>query len=191
MMQVLICVLASAVYATLRYNVFKGVPWSWWPVYVVNKALALGALAALVWMLLRTAADRRNRADMSSWILACMGMHVMISLAIMNSTYYPKYYVSAAAAKPAFTLLAGFSWLGGAIAGGWMFLRLRRCEAGTAETDLPMGLIALLVGTHAALLGVKGWFEPWTWPGYMPPITLLSFLLGVSAAVIAAAHRRR
>ncbi|KKO17939.1 MAG: hypothetical protein BROFUL_03390 [Candidatus Brocadia fulgida] len=37
--------LAAAAYATLRYNVFKGVPWSDWSTYVMNKAVALSALA--------------------------------------------------------------------------------------------------------------------------------------------------
>jgi len=42
----------------------------------------------------------------------------------------------------------------------------------------------LLVGVHAAVLGFGGWFQPGTWPGYMVPITLISFLLGVVALIL-------
>jgi len=35
-----------------------------------------------------------------------------------------------------------------------------------------------------------GWFQPTTWPGYMVPITLLSFAAG-SAALAASLRRRR
>jgi DMSO/TMAO reductase YedYZ heme-binding membrane subunit len=30
---------------------------------------------------------------------------------------------------------------------------------------------------HVAALGIKGWFQPDTWPGYLPPITLLTCAL--------------
>ena len=41
---VAVTVAVSGIYATLRYNVFKRVPWSDWPHYVGNKILALSAL---------------------------------------------------------------------------------------------------------------------------------------------------
>lgn len=178
MVPVLVAVLISATYATLRYNVIKGVPWSWWPVYTVNKALGLGALAAIVWMLLCKCRGRSVNPGIPSWTVACMGMHVMVSLAIMTPRYYPKYY-AAGGSPPDFTALAAVSWLVGAVAAGWMFLLLRRCEQHDGHPDDPLGVIALMVGVHAAVLGVKGWFEPWTWPGYMVPITLISFILGI------------
>jgi hypothetical protein len=49
----LLTFLGSAIYATARYNVFKGVPWSDWPIYTLNKAFALSALLLLVSSVLR------------------------------------------------------------------------------------------------------------------------------------------
>ena len=40
--------LFSLIYAVLRYNVFKGVPWIDFPTYVFNKVLSLSALILFV-----------------------------------------------------------------------------------------------------------------------------------------------
>ena len=49
----LAALLGSTLYATVRYNVVKGVPWSDWPAYTPNKALALAALVVLVLSVVR------------------------------------------------------------------------------------------------------------------------------------------
>ena len=50
----------AAVYATVRYNVFKGVPWSDWPGYIADKALAVAGL-----LLLTSAGWRKVRGGAS------------------------------------------------------------------------------------------------------------------------------
>jgi hypothetical protein len=49
-----------------------------------------------------------------------------------------------------------------------------------------LGLIAFAAGCHAALFGHSSWFTPAAWPGYLLPITLVSFaagLVGIGAAM--------
>jgi hypothetical protein len=177
--RVVAALLGSLAYATLRYNVFKGVPWSQWPVYVVNKAFALGALILVVWVLVLRVRKRPSDDSLRTWTTGCMIAHVALSLAILTPAYYPKYFDGAT-----FTTAAGSSWLLGTAAAAWLFLRLRRCEPGPGQDGLGLGLVGLVVGIHAAVLGFAGWFQPGTWPGHMVPITLISFLLGVAALIL-------
>jgi len=177
MLRAILAVGACLVYATLRYNVFKGVAWSWWPTYVTGKAFGLGALVLIVWLLVRRLRHLPHKDDLPGWTTACMLAHVLVSLSIMTARYYPKYF-----AGDQFTFWANLSWLLGAVATGLLFLRLRKCEV--LSDDRVLGVIGLIVGVHAAVLGFAGWFAPWTWPGYMVPITLISFLLGVVALVL-------
>ena len=43
--------------------------------------------------------------------------------------------------------------------------------------------LALACG-HTFVMGYKGWFDLSTWPGSMPPITMLGFLAALSALVV-------
>lgn len=36
-----------------------------------------------------------------------------------------------------------------------------------------------LSGLHVLIMGFAGWLTPGKWPGYMPPITMISFLIVV------------
>lgn len=178
MRPVVILTVVSAIYATLRYNVFKGVPWIDWPVYVLNKVFALSALLLLVAHLMRR---RRSGAASLSPELRTAGvymlLHVVLSLVLLRPEYYPKYFEAGK-----LTLSAALSLLAGAVAMAGVRLSGRNCENnGGLGRGIKLGLFAFLSGIHAALLGFKGWFEPKTWPGYMLPITLISFLAGCAA----------
>lgn len=189
MLRAVSLLIVTAGYATLRYNVFKGVPWVQWPVYVVNKSLGLTALGLLVWLLAmqRRGGGRPTPASsgVASALVGCMLAHVFVSLAILTRAYYPKYF-----AGDTFTLAAGFSWLLGGAATAGLFLRLRRCAAGVPGDALVLGAWGAGVGIHAAVLGFSGWFQPWSWPGYMVPITLISALMGAAALILGLATPR-
>ena len=43
--------------------------------------------------------------------------------------------------------------------------------------------LALACG-HTFAMGYKGWFDIATWPGRLPPITLLGFLAALSAVAV-------
>ena len=174
-----------AVYATLRYNVFKGVAWSEWPVYVVNKVFALSSLLLLLVCVLgarRRAADSRPSLLSAAWVLLLL--HAGVSLAILAPACYPKYHDAGK-----LTGLAGWSMLLGVAATVILHLAARPCERG-ASLGVKLGILAFASGVHAALLGYAGWFAPATWPGGMIPITLISFAAG-GAALAAALWPRR
>jgi branched-subunit amino acid transport protein AzlD len=175
MKTILTVLVTTALYATLRYNVFKGVAWSEWPVYVLNKVFALSALLLLMIYALRrrrSAAEPAGRLLPAAWTL--MLLHAGISLVILNPAYYAKYFQI-----EKLTWQAGWSMMLGVVAAVGLHKFCRACELSNAVSFLAkVGILAFLSGLHAALLGYAGWFQPATWPGHMIPITLISFVAG-------------
>ncbi len=175
--------LLALAYATLRYNVFGAVPWSDWPVFVLNKALAATSLlACLLWVW-----SARRGATGPQAALATLGAttavaHVVCSLALLGPTYYPAFFGG-----------DRLSWAGSAslVAGVVTMVMLQagggRREPGAARRW--MGWAAFMAGLHAACYGYSGWLTPAAWPGYMPPITLLSFAAGSAALALVISHR--
>jgi hypothetical protein len=164
-------------YATLRYNIFKEVPWADWPTYIVNKALGLASLILMALTVKRWLSGKAGKTLMQ-WSGVFAGTHVVLSLTLLNPDYYPKFYDAGK-----LTLIAGLSMLLGATAIVLQELGARRAKAGQFLTNQQMlGCLVAITGLHAALPGVSGWFAPATWPGYLPPITLISALVAVLAA---------
>lgn len=177
-----VIVAAATCYATLRYNVFKGVAWEEWPVYVVNKVFALSALILLV----RCVVQQRRRGTVDASLLTVAGglmlTHVALSLAILDPAYYSKYFTG-----NKLTCQAGWSMLIGVVAALGIIVYSRACANRRAPSWIWMiAVLAFLSGIHAALLGYRGWFTPEAWPGYMVPITLISFAVGAIGIVVAA-----
>ena len=169
--------LGSAMYATLRYNVFKGVPWGDWPTYVLNKTLALSALLLLLAEVLRC---RRSRpGDGGAGFMGAIGlfalMHAGLSLALLRPEYFASFFEAGK-----LTAAAGTATLVGVAA-----------MAGLVTRRAQPGWLALAVGVHAMFPGYAGWFTPEKWPGHLPPITLISFVVALAAFGLAYAPQRR
>jgi hypothetical protein len=181
-------ILGSALYATLRYNVFKGVSWTDWPLYVANKVLAIAALLLVVLAALRVATPQgRQIRRLMGWASAMALAHSLASLALLEPSYFEKFYWD-----ERLTAVAGASLLLGSLA--FVLLQWGKGQPGTAAPDsavLPLSGIAFLSGLHAALPSGASWLSPSSWPGYMPPITLISFVAGVIAVAAPLRPSRR
>lgn len=164
----------STLYATVRYNVFKGVPWSDWPHVIGNKILAIASLlliATAVWRLRQRRQPIRNLMGLGSALAVA---HSLLSVALLDPIYFEKFYVAAKLSLP-----AGASLLAGSVAMALLLSGKGRPGSLAPRASGPeLGLIAFLSGCHAALPSTAGWFDPFNWPGGMPPITLISFLVG-------------
>ncbi|MDX2305671.1 MAG: hypothetical protein NW226_22885 [Microscillaceae bacterium] len=170
---IVLTLLGSIAYATLRYNVLKGVPWFDWPVYVLNKAFAFSSLLLLGISLFRYRFFPTYSNAKLMYMAGITGtIHVLLSLLILNPTYYEKFFY-----QGKLTISAGFSMLLGAIAFG-MFVSGKNNHTNNKLQNLI--ILALLVGLHAGLQGFLSWFLPHTWPGGLPPITLLSSLASLT-----------
>ena len=178
----------SAIYATVSYNVFKDVPWSDWPTYTLNKAFALAVLILLVVAIIRKRASLEN-ANTKILSMACVyaGMHVLLSLTLLSPPYYAKFFE-----QDKLTAAAGGSMaLGAAVAVAMAVCVITRAGRNTDGGVRILAALSFVIGLHALLQGVNGWLAPQTWPGMMPPITLLSFLLGLLAVILAVYPKRR
>jgi hypothetical protein len=166
--------LCSLAYATVRYNVFKGVLWSDWPVYVVNKAVALSSLLLLLAWILRA---RLGPDDSSSSLLSLARrfalVHAGLSLVILSPAYFPTFF-----SGDRFNWPSGLSVVIGIVAASGLCLRSRPAVSWPA-TVRSLGVIGFMAGIHAMLNGYGNWLAPATWPGYLAPITLIAFAAGV------------
>lgn len=177
----------SAGYATLRYNIFNDVPWADWPTYTLNKVFAAASLLLLLVAVIRWRFYRD--ASCSKILSASVGLatlHVILSLMLMTPAYYAKFFDAGK-----LTSSAGWSMLLGAAAATMMLRRGRRetgvgsmGEGDHSKRARAVAFVAILVAMHVLLQGLWGWFSPWEWAGSMPPITLISFVLGLSVLLV-------
>ena len=176
--------LAALAYATVRYNVFKGVPWSDWPVYVVNKAVALSSLLLLLAWLLRGRAGpgESPSSGLLSHARRFALAHVGLSLAILSPAYFPGFFV-----EGRLNWASGLSVLTGVMAASGLYLRSRPAVPRPAPVR-SLGVVGLVTGIHAMLNGYGSWLAPATWPGYLPPITLVAFAAGAASMGAALRH---
>ena len=167
----------TLLYATIRYNIFKGVPWSDWPLYVMNKSCALTALILLARYVVLRAGTGTDDAEFVNASRLFFLMHGLLSFTILMPGYFPDYY-----AGTTFTPLAGISlFIGIAVFSVLMGISRKRVMLADETTNFWLALLAFGAGVHAALPGFMGWFQPAKWPGYMAPITLISFVCGCTA----------
>lgn len=163
MKTIVIAFLSSMCYATLRYNICKDVPWDEWPLYILNKAFALSALLLLLAYAVRV--YQKNIGDRRILISAASAfalIHIIISLILLNPSYYQSFYFNSK-----MTNATNYAILFGAVAFVVLHNRL-----------LNIRLVALMIAIHAALLR-SGWSTPDQWAGGLPPMTLIAFCLGI------------
>ena len=178
---------AALSYATVRYNLFKGVPWSDWPGYIVNKALAVAGLWLLAWSAGRKLAGRRSTRVPMGWAGCLILSHVVVSLGLFGYVLFPKYF-----ADGKVNLVGGVSLLAGALAVTLLELGARSASAWPRRIWLR--ILAALLGLsalHTAFPGLAGWFVPREWPGSLPPLTLLACAPAAALAAWASANRAR
>lgn len=153
----LLCFVLATAYAVVRYHVFGGVPWSRLPLYTLNKAVAFSAAA-----LFAAACFSRgwDAGRIAVWLAT---LHVLMSLALLGPSCYPKLYLD-----------GGLNFTGDlALLGGCLAFALCLIPAATVARYAVLAVAA----AHVCAIGFTGWLTPRAWPGYMPPITLLSCLI--------------
>lgn len=182
----LLALLGSAAYATARYHVFKGVPWEDWPIYTLNKAFAIASLGLLVFSVIRKRLDKEHSDPRNLYMASLFGIiHVFLSLILLSPAYYEKLF-----AQGKLTAAAGLSMALGGVAAALMFAGKR--TRGDQPPDggvKTLTILAFVIGLHSMLQG-SAWFAPSQWPGLMPPLTLIGFLLGLAAVAVALLSRR-
>ncbi len=176
----------SLAYAVVRYNVFKGVSWEQLPIYVTNKAIAVAGLVLLGMSRLVVEIRRRKQLGLAGALLT--GLHVILSFMLLEPAYFAQHYLPSGMMR----WTGEASMLAGAIAtalvGSLVYATTNRpVDTQVRGVSLLPGVarvVLALVAAHVALLGVSVWLDVGSWPGRLPPITLLSFLLALGFCVL-------
>lgn len=160
-------------YSIVRYIVFKGVAVEQIPVYITNKAISWTGLI-LLGLAPLVGVERRRSLGQAGFLLVLL--HVILSLMIINPVYFGKFYGE----NGFLSWLAELSMLAGAVGTVLLFRLFVHVGENTEQNgSLIPGLgrlILVLTGAHVGFMGYRGWTDISHWPGYLPPITLLSFL---------------
>ena len=172
-----VCVLATA-YAIARYNYFGDVSTNNVPLYIFNKSISLSSVVFLLLSSWKYAQGNSNLAKFwGTSSLHFAMLHIAMSIVLLSESYYPKFYGVGmmnlnGEASVLFGLLAGYCYfLLGTRARQHMFLILKV-------------LAAFAICLHLFIMGYSNWFSISNWPGRLPPISLISFLVGIAALFI-------
>jgi len=180
-------------YAIVRYIIFKGVDPIHFPVYIVNKVFSSAGLFFLALSYVLGKINSKNSLDKKEkahWMksagllgFSLSAMHVIMTLMILNPLYYPKLFEG-----EMLNLTGELSLLMGVLS--LFFFTI------PAITTIPfmqeavgikkwqkrqrIGYFGLLTALlHVVIMGFAGWLKVSTWPGYLPPITLISALIAI------------
>lgn len=179
-------------YAVIRYHVLKGVSWDNFPLYIFNKALSLAAVFFIACSYIPGLLSRFYPKMYTSWLplrkyfgligFGTAALHIFISLTILNSAYFPKFF----AENGKLNAIGELSLLFGIIAFFiFTFVALisipsieKSLEEKTWKRIQQSGYAAFtLVAAHLLVMGINGWLTPNEWPGGLLPISLIAFVV--------------
>lgn len=157
--------LITFIYAFLRYNIFGETPMTDIPTVIVNKAISF---TLTIWLLYAYwkfyTSDNIDVFHQHYELFRKMiFIHIFLSLLIMCERLIPKFFGS-----QSYTLWGGLSLLAGVLASSLLSYSLNKTF---------MFIFLLLFKMHLFFMGFQGWLKPQSWPGYMPPITLICFII--------------
>lgn len=185
----------SMFYAILRYNVFNEIPWVDLPIFILNKAVALTIILLLFYNQLNKKLTEisRNKLWISMFVLTIF--HLILSTVILQPEYFGKFFDSTKLnIVGSLTILFGvLSFLGFFI--NWIISLNGKLNPAFSFDDLQIiklkYFVYLFLGVHIFVLGINGWLTPSNWPGYLPPISLISFILLVSSIKLFSANDKK
>ena len=186
-------------YAYIRYNVVRNVPFDNFPLYIMNKAVAMAATILIGLSFLLGPLARFWPAQFSPHLylrkhLGVIGfglaaLHAIMSLVLLNPANYSRFYVESGK----FNLIGESSMMFGILA----FLIF----AAISITSLPpiekhmhpdqwklvqrCGYLAyIFVLLHVGIMGFQGWWRPDSWQYGLASISLISALFIIFVLVM-------
>lgn len=176
-----LCTFAAALaYAVARYHVAGDVPWREFPVYIVNKAVSLTALAffafsyspgRISWI------PAGSGRFFGAWGFALLNVHVLLTALVWDASRYGKLFAGGVPSP-----VSNLSMFLGALAfvffcaPMWATARDRAWRWWNPLQRAGYWGLAL-TGVHVGVIGYRGWLTPSSWPGSLPPITMISVAL--------------
>lgn len=171
-------------YAAFRYLVFGPVAMANLPCFIVNKAVSLASVLALCAAAIQARAGRGDQQR--AWFAffkVTLFLHLALSFFLFSSDYYPTMFSGGK-----MNLSGELFMLCGVLALFMLMLKTIVKEAGIGiEILQPLSLVAIAL--HNLFLGVGNWPKWRAWYGYMPPITMISFIAAIVALLFTVAPR--
>ena len=175
---VVLVFLLSLFYSILRYNIFKGVDWVDFPTYVLNKALSLSIL-----ILFALTHYHRNRAHSKSsaliqeFAILFAVLHILLSFLVFSPHYFPDFFDDSK-----LSLTGNLSMFFGVLAIGILLAltdkkSFKELSFTISNKKNIASMLFLAISMHVLIMGFNGWIKPHTWPGNLPPITLVAFIV--------------
>lgn len=170
--------LASTLYAIIRYNIFNDVGWSDLPLYVLNKIISMTSVILLA---IALGAKRRNSNIIYKRILknlrGLIFIHLIISLLILTPAYFPKFFDD-----DKLNTVGQLSMLAGVFAlfqmNNTRYIKLTQIGLSiNFYKRYGFEILMVLISLHLFIMGYSSWLEMSRWPGGLPPISLLSFII--------------
>lgn len=191
--------LISITYTILRYHVIGNTPWSQFPLYILNKGLSLTGFILLGINFSLGPLNNIGKGIGENWlsIRPSLGIssflliftHLFLSLILLNPANYQKFFLE----NGSFTTNGGLSMLAGVIAFLilWIytisfqtFLRENKAFIKFITSRKVILMAMVFTAAHIFFMGYSGWTTPQNWPGGLPPITLISFIIFIITYII-------
>jgi DMSO/TMAO reductase YedYZ heme-binding membrane subunit len=194
-----VALVLSIGYAILRYHIVGPVPWTSFPMFILNKGLclaafvlltlnfALGPLNNLGFPVSQAWLNARKALGMTGFLLVML--HALMSFLLFSPANYGKFFAD----NGTLLLLGGLSMLFGVLAFvvlwgyNMSFQTFLREDKAFIQfiTSRKFMLFALLLGAaHIFFMGYEGWLQPAGWHGGLPPVSLVAFSLFAVGYVI-------
>ena len=189
---ILVSTVVAFGYAVLRYNVFGTVSWADLPIFIFNKGISLASLflLALNYSLspLKNLGVRipnkllETRKSLGITGFAYAFAHLIMSLAILIPSYYPAFFTVGGT----LSVRGGLCLFGGVVSFIFLWVYYKSFKPNLNLDDKIIVRITskksilyvlFFVGIHLFFLGYTGWTKFDTWPGGLPPISLISFII--------------
>ena len=185
----------TTAYVILRYHIFKGVEWSHFPLFILNKILAFAGFMMLV---LSFGLEPVYRKKGPEWFsirkflgrtgLMLIVLHIFMSLLLFRPEVYDKFF------DPGGTLNAVGEWsmlLGSLGIAAYIVMHnsFANAEEGNGFQNFirspVFGLLALVLSVlHITIVGFSGWLTPGDWYGGMPSVSFLSAVFFLVALLV-------
>jgi len=109
--------------------------------------------------------------------LHCAYIHILLSLAILSSTYYPRFFGTGKMnLMGELTVLFGFR-----AAYCYWFIRI---GFSACKRQMFQLLSCFFVAGHLVAMGFTGWIKVEKWHGGLPPISLVSFVFAILSLIL-------
>jgi hypothetical protein len=148
------------------------------PVFLLNKSISM---AAVFFLFLTALQYVRNDIEKTKFwgtaSLHCAYLHILLSLAILSSTYYPKFF-----GVEKMNLIGEISIFFGVLA-VYCFWTIRGASSFIQRQTFQI-LSSLFIVGHLVAMGFSGWLTIEKWHGGLPPISLISVVFALISFVL-------